>query len=103
MFDFRLTPKVEFILNGNYLRFDHTEPLELLLFQPDIDKEIGWDYGLGIRWRPDLNQQIQVVIGGAGFTPGRGFKQIYSSECDSPCGAKSKTLYQAFASLVFAY
>jgi hypothetical protein len=103
-FDFKLTPKVALDLNVNYLRFDRTAPLELLLFQPGINREIGWDYGLGVRWRPFLNQQTVVLVGAAQFRPGRGFQQIFSSNCEGTgCGARAKTLYQAFASLVFAY
>lgn len=102
-FDVKVTPKLDVIVNANALRFDHTETLELLLFQPDIHKDVGLDTGLGIKWRPDLNQQIEVLVGAALFTPGRGFRDIYSSRCDAPCGAKAEKLYQAFASLVFAY
>ena len=103
-FDFKLTPKLSLDLNVNYLYFDHTQPLELLLFQPSIHKEVGLDYGMGIRWRPFLNQQVLVEIGAAGFDPGRGFKDIYSSSCAGQnCGANAKQLYQVFGSVVFAY
>lgn len=103
-FDFKLTPKLTFDLNANYLRFQHTESLELLLFQPEIRKEIGWDYGFGIQWRPFLNQQAVIQLGAAGFSPGKGFRDIFSSNCaELGCGAKSKTLYQAFGSIIFAY
>lgn len=102
--DFKLTQQLTLDVNTNYLRFQHTEPIELLLFQPHIRKEIGWDFGLGLRWRPMLNQQMIVEIGGAGFRPGQGFKDIYASQCQSiGCGTKAKFLYQAFTSLVFAY
>ncbi len=103
-FDFKLTPKLSLDLNVNYLYFDHTQSLELLLFQPQIHKEIGLDYGMGIRWRPFLNQQMLVELGASGFDPGRGFKDIYSSNCAGQnCGAKAKQLYQVFGSLVLAY
>ena len=103
-FDFKLTPKLTLDANVNYLRFHRVESLELLLFQPGIRKEIGWDYGLGLQLRPFLNQQVILQVGAAGFSPGKGFRDIYSSNCEGEgCGAKAKTLYQAFASLVFAY
>jgi hypothetical protein len=103
-FDFKLTPKLTLHANVNYLRFHRMESLELLLFQPDIRKDIGWDYGFGVQWRPFLNQQVVFQLGAAGFSPGRGFRDIYSSNCEGVgCGAKARTLYQAFGSLVFAY
>jgi hypothetical protein len=103
-FDFKLTPKLTLDANVNYLRFHRVESLELLLFQPNIRKDIGWDYGLGFQYRPFLNQQVILQAGGAGFSPGKGFRDIYSSNCKGEgCGAKSRFLYQAFASLVFAY
>ena len=102
--DLKLTQQLNLDVNVNYLRFQYTQPLELLLFQPNIHQEIGWDFGMGVRWRPLLNQQIIVEIGGAGFQPGQGFRDIYSSQCQTiPCGTKAKTLYQAFTSLVLAY
>ena len=103
-FDFKLTPKVSLDLNVNALFFDRTQSVELLLFQPHVHKEIGLDYGMGIRWRPFLNQQVSVELGASGFAPGRGFKDIYTSNClGENCGAKAKPLYQAFGSLVLAY
>ncbi|MGH9362381.1 MAG: hypothetical protein ACRD2T_10735, partial [Thermoanaerobaculia bacterium] len=50
--DAELTPKLKAVATVNYLRFDRVEPLELVLFQSPIDKEIGWDLSLGARWRP---------------------------------------------------
>lgn len=103
-FDFKLTQRLSLDINCNYLRFARTEPLELLLFQPLIHREIGWDYGLGFRWRPFLDQQVLLEVGAAGFEPGQGFKDIFSSNCSQGnCGAKASRLYQAFASLVVAY
>ncbi|HEY2798250.1 MAG TPA: hypothetical protein VGK26_10210 [Thermoanaerobaculia bacterium] len=103
-FDFKLTQKLSLDINCNYLRFARSEPLELVLFQPHIHREIGWDYGVGLRWRPFLDQQFLVEAGAAGFEPGQGFRDIYSSNCSTGgCGAKANRLYQAFASLVVAY
>src|SRR6185369_2831155 len=41
--DADLTPKLRGIVNANYLRFDKTGNLDLLLFQPGIRKNIGLD------------------------------------------------------------
>jgi hypothetical protein len=92
--DLELTPKLKAVATANYLRFDRTETLELLLFQSPIRREIGWDLSLGARYRPYLNQNAVVVAGVAGFLPGRGFRDIF--EDGSP-------LYAAFANLTLAF
>ena len=92
--DLELTPKLKAILTANYLRFDETAPLELVLFQSPISREIGWDLSAGARWRPYLNQNVVVLGGLAAFLPGRGFADIY--EDGSP-------LYAAFANVILAY
>jgi hypothetical protein len=92
--DLDLTPKLRVVATGNYLRFDHTEVLEGLLFQSGIDREIGVDLSVGARWRPLLNQNLVVVGGVAGLLPGRGFDQIY----DDP-----GTLVQAFANVILTF
>lgn len=88
-----LTQKLKAILNLNYLRFDNTSSLESLLHQNNLKNEIGYDYSMGIEYRPFLNNQIVFTGGVAGLTPGDGFKQIYSG----------KTLYSAFLGLTFRY
>jgi hypothetical protein len=75
--DLELTPEVKAVATLNHLRFDRTETLELLLFQDGIDREIGWDLSLGVRYRPFLHNQVVVLGGLAGFFPGRGFGDIY--------------------------
>jgi hypothetical protein len=100
----KLTPKLVAEANVNWIRFDTTAPLEYVLFQPSIPHEVGWDASLGFRYRPFLNDNVVVVLGGALFFPGAGFKEIYSSSCQTfQCGASSKTLYQGFAALTLVY
>lgn len=77
--DFDVTPKLRAFLNLNYLRFDRTEPLELLLFQQNIRHDIGMDYGVGFRYRPPLSENIVLTFGAAGLAPGSGFRDIYQS------------------------
>ena len=55
--DFDLTPKLRGFVNVNYLRFEDTEPLELLLFQAPIHHTIGVDSSLGVRYRPNADQE----------------------------------------------
>jgi hypothetical protein len=92
--DLDLTPKLRAVLTANYLRFDKTETLELVLFQSPIHHEIGWDLSAGARWRPYLNQNVVVVGGIAALLPGQGFTDIYE---------KSSPLFAAFTSLTLTY
>ncbi len=99
-----LTPKLKLILNSNYLRFHHTEPLEELLFQPNIGNNIGFDYGGGFIFRPLLNENAIIAAGVSALTPLDGLKDIYSSNCSGQgCGAKAKTLYSGFIRVKFTY
>jgi len=99
-----MTPKLRTIFNLNYSHFHHTEPLSELLFQPDIRKSIGLDYGVGALFRPFLSENWIVQAGFSSLVPGSGFRDIYSSNCNTGlCGAKSKILYSAFVKLKFIY
>lgn len=99
-----MTPKLRAIFNVNYSHFHHTEPLSELLFQPDIRKPIGLDYGVGVLYRPLLSENAIFTAGVSSLVPGSGFRDIYSSNCSSGmCGARSKILYSAFVKLQFVY
>ena len=91
--DFRLTPKLRAFVNTNYLRFDRTEPLELLLFQRPIDHGIGADFGVGAEYRPPLSENIVIRGGASALVPGQGFKQIYNGQ----------TLFSLSASVRFQF
>ena len=87
--DIELTPKLRSVLSVNFLRFQHTEPLELLLFQAPIRNTIGVDYGIGLQYRPPLTENIIVTGGASALTPGRGFTDIYTA----------RTLFSLFANV----
>jgi hypothetical protein len=76
--DFDLTPKLQSFLNVNYLRFENTAPIALLLFESPIHNTIGVDYSLGFRYRPPLSENISIVGGAAALTPGQGFRDIFT-------------------------
>jgi len=92
--DASVTPKFKALFNANYLRFQDTDSLRVLLFQNKIREEIGWDLSVGIQYRPFLNDNMIVTAGFAGFIPGDGFKDIYQ---------KSDLLYSAFATFTVTY
>jgi hypothetical protein len=92
--DLEVAPRLRAVATANYLRFATTETLELLLFQGEVDEEIGWDLSLGARWRPFLNENAVVLAGAAAFLPGRGFRDIYED---------GSILFAAFTNLVLTY
>lgn len=75
--DAELTPKFRLIGNCNFLWFDHTEPLQALLFQQKIRRSIGTDLSLGCEYRPFLNNNVITRVGVATLLPGDGFRDIY--------------------------
>ncbi|HEY6322902.1 MAG TPA: hypothetical protein VJA16_15230 [Thermoanaerobaculia bacterium] len=93
--DLDLTPKLRLSATANYLRFDHTEVLELLLFQSPIHTHIGWDLSLGARYRPLLSNNIVLLAGVATLLPGTGFKDIF--------GPDRGPLVGTFADLVLSF
>jgi hypothetical protein len=76
--DFNVTPKLKAFVNANYLQFDRTEPLQILLFQNRIRHSIGTDTGLGLQYRPPLTENIVITAGVSDLAPGAGFQDIYN-------------------------
>jgi len=110
--DVEVTQRVKAVFNVNYLRFHRTEPLEYILFQNRIRKEIGFDYSLGVAYRPLLINNLTFTFGAALLRPGRGFRDIYTdqtrncpasvSDFCTPDGViidPSKPLFSLFAQL----
>ena len=102
--DAELTPRLKGVVNANYLRFDKTGALDLLLFQPGIRKSIGFDLGAGFLWRPLLNENVLIEGGFTGLLPGAAFDDIYASACSVPgCGAASRKLFNGFVLVKLTY
>src|SRR6266536_1729795 len=108
--DVEITQRLKAVFNVNYLRFHRTESLEYVLFQNHIRHEIGWDYSLGVAYRPLLINNITLTFGAATLKPGRGFRDIYTSaNTDCPANLRefctvdnvninpSKPLFNLFA------
>ncbi len=91
--DVEITPKLRGFANVNYLRFQRTEPLELLLFQAPIRHSIGVDYGAGVQYRPPLTENLILTGGAAALTSGQGLKDIYGG----------RTLFTLFGSVRFTF
>ena len=92
--DVEVTPRLKAIFTGNYIRLDATEPIETILFQDDVHKDLGTDLSAGFRYRPLLSNNWVVVGGLAAFLPGKGFEDIYE---------KSDTLYHVFTNVIFQF
>ena len=102
--DADLTPKLRGILNANYLRFDKTGNLDLLLFQPGIRKNIGLDLGAGFVYRPLLSENVVITAGVTGLIPGSAFEDLFTSTCAAGvCGSGNKKLWNAFAVIKLTY
>lgn len=91
--DFNVTPKLRTFINSNYLRFDRTEPLELLLFQRPIHHSIGTDFGAGFEYRPPLTENIVVRGGASALVPGQGFGDIFNG----------KVMFSVFGNVKFQF
>lgn len=114
--DVEVTQRLKAIFNANYLRFHRTESLEYVLFQPRIRHEIGWDYSVGVAYRPFLINNVTMTFGAAMLKPGRGFRDIYtdaSRNCPPNLGDfctadntiinPSKPLFSMFAQMKFVF
>ena len=92
--DAEVTPKLEVVATASHLRFDETAVLEGLLFQSDVDDEIGVDLSIGAKYRPLLNENLVLLAGAAAFLPGDGFEEIYEDD---------DTLYHFFTNFVLTF
>jgi len=93
-YDAEILPNLKAVANVNYLQFANTKSLDVLLGQNNIDRRIGFDYSLGLIYRPLLNNQIILTGGFAGFSPAEGFRDLYE---------KNKTLYSGFIGVTVRY
>ena len=75
--DVELTPKLRAFTTVSTLRFRSTAPLEALLFQAPIGKNIGVDFGGGAQYRPPLSENMVLTAGAAALKLGDGLRDIY--------------------------
>lgn len=114
--DAEVTQRLKVVFNLNYLRFHRTESLEYVLFQNRIRHDIGFDYSVGVTYRPLLINNIQFTFGASYLQPGRGFRDIYtdaSRNCPPNLGDfctpddtvinPRKPLYALFAQVKFVF
>lgn len=78
--DIDISTKLRGFFNTNVVRFVRTEPLQLLLFQRGIHAGVGADYGIGMKYRPPLTDNIVITFGVNAFQPFQGFRDIYTGQ-----------------------
>jgi hypothetical protein len=93
-YDADLTPTLKLLLNANALWFVETAPLSQFVNQPAIDHAIGIDYGIGLLYRPFLNNNVIMTAGASFLRPGAGFEDIYESD---------DTLHSVFTLVTLTY
>src|SRR5437660_1135583 len=112
--DADITQRVKAIFNVNYLRFHRTESLEYILFQNHIRHEIGWDYSVGVQYRPFLINNVQLTFGASTLQTGLGFRDIFTNRsrncppnigdfCEPAVINPAKPLYSLFAQLKLVF
>ncbi|MBI3881081.1 MAG: hypothetical protein HY301_13600 [Verrucomicrobia bacterium] len=75
--DIDVTPKLRAFINANYIRFAETDSLKNVLLTDNVDGELGWDFSLGVQYRPFLTDNCIISAGFGALIPGRGYKDIY--------------------------
>jgi len=91
--DADVLPKLRAFGNLNLIRFQYTQPLELLLFQAPIHAGVGADLGVGLKYRPLLSDNISITAGFNTFFPFQGFQEILTG----------RTLYSLFTNVRFQF
>ena len=112
--DVEVTQRLKAVFNVNYLRFHRTESLEYILLQNHIRHDIGWDYSLGIAYRPFLINNVTMTFGASTLQTGRGFRDIFTDRsrncppnvgdfCEPDVIKPNKPLYSLFAQLKLVF
>jgi hypothetical protein len=112
--DIEVTQHAKAVVNINYLRFHRTEPLELVLFQNRIRHDIGFDYSLGVAYRPFLINNFTLTFGANALQTGRGFRDIFTDAnrncppdvedfCQPSVISPKKALYSLFGQVKFIF
>jgi hypothetical protein len=112
--DVEVTQRLKAIFNANYLRFHRTEPLEYILFQNRIRHDIGFDYSVGVAYRPFLINNVTLTFGAATLQTGRGFRDIFTDRsrncppnvgdfCEPDVISPRKMLYSLFSQLKLVF
>ncbi len=92
--DAEITPKWRASLNANSIWFARVDALELFLNQNEIGHHVGYEVNLATQYRPLLNNNIILTVGGSVFFPGQGFEDVFETQTQ---------LYQLFTGITLTY
>ncbi len=109
-FDADVTPKLKAFVNLNYIRTMTTAVTEQVLFTNRASNDIGFDFSLGVQWRPLLTDNV-IISAGMGFlVPGQGYKDIYETNTrpvpgfgNPPAGSVDDFLYSGIFTVTLTY
>jgi len=91
--DVEVLPELKLVTNASFLQFDQVGPLEVVRQDGSIDKEIGFDLSAGVIYRPFLNNNVQIRVGGACLLPGTGYRNLFGDRIN----------YDIFSNLILQY
>ena len=78
--DFDIKPEFRLFANVSYLRFMQTASLELLRNQRLPSASIGYDFSLGLHYRPFFTQNVIINASAAALKPGQALKSLYGKD-----------------------
>ena len=93
--DFDVLPELRITSNVSYLRFMDTAVLGELRHQPDPDREIGFDFAVGVQYRPFFNQNLVINASASVLHLGEGLLELY--------GASQRNLYSTFVNVIATF
>lgn len=92
--DVALTTKTILEANYNFVSFADTAVLEARQRVSNISRHLGSELNLGATYRPLLNENIILSLGGAVMFPGEGIRDLFG---------RDSTVYKILARAIFTY
>ena len=99
--DTDILPQLRMSTNFNFLRTVDVQPLEFLLHEANIGKNLGGDLSLAFTYRPLDTQNIIFRVSGAVLIPANGLQAIYQTNPGLFSGPSF--LYAAMVNMILTY
>ena len=94
--DFDIRPELRLIANVNHIAFDHLSSLAALRNQSLSSGDVGWDFSVGVQYRPFFTQNVVLNASLAVLRAEDGLKELYGNALDS-------TQYSALMNLILTF
>jgi len=78
--DAALTAKLVASVDVNYAQFNNTSSVQLLVKRPHVAQYIGTEVNGGITYKPFLNEQVILFVGGGVLVPGQGIHDMFGGD-----------------------